>query len=365
MAEYGYTTGTCAALAAKAAARLLLFGDGKETECLVTPSGAEIETEIASAARREGSAVCSVIKDAGGDPDVTNGLEIFAEVSRTESGIEIDGGEGVGRVTKPGLDRKPGEAAINTVPRKMIADAAGELLRQSGSGCGLRIVISAPGGRELADKTFNPRLGIEGGISILGTSGIVEPMSTRAVVETIRTELKYKRANGHKYALLVPGNYGRDYVGRSFGLDIDSAVKCGNFIGEALDIAGEIGFSGIALIGHAGKLVKLAEGIMNTHSRTADGRAEVFCAHAALSGAPIDALRKIMAAVTTDEMTAVLKEYGCLDAASKSIGERMEEHLRKRCGDTKFAFLVFSNEHGKLCEGGDRKIFEEAVKEYM
>ncbi|MGM9937993.1 MAG: cobalt-precorrin-5B (C(1))-methyltransferase CbiD [Candidatus Ornithomonoglobus sp.] len=362
----GYTTGTCAAIAAKAAARMLLTQKAVKTEYVITPNGIRIEAEILSAECSGNTAKCAVRKFAGDDPDITDGMLIFAEVTLGGCGIRIDGGEGVGRVTKPGLDQPVGAAAINSVPRKMIADAVSGVIEELGAECGARVVISAPGGEEIANKTFNPRLGIEGGISILGTSGIVEPMSTRAVIDTIKVELNFKRQNGHDYAILVPGNYGRDFVRDSLGLDIDSAVKCANFIGQAIDLAIEKKFSGIVLIGHVGKLVKLAAGVMNTHSRTADARAEIFCTHAALCGAPLSALERIMECATTDDMTAVIKEYGIFDEVMRRIGERIDFYINKRCGgEIKYAFEVFSNVHGQMCRGGDEEVFKNAVKEYV
>lgn len=362
----GYTTGTCAAIAAKAAVRMLLTQEAVKTEYVITPNGTRIETEISDAEYSGCRARCAAKKFAGDDPDITNGMRIFAEVTFGGDGIAIDGGEGVGRVTKPGLDQPVGAAAINSVPRRMIAEAVRGVIEELGAECGAHVIISVPGGEKTALKTFNPRLGIEGGISILGTSGIVEPMSTRAVIETIRTELNFKRQNGHNCVVVVPGNYGRDFVMDRLGLDIDSAVKCSNYIGEAIDIAIEKQLSSILLIGHAGKLIKLAAGIMNTHSQTADGRVEIFCTHAALCGASLAVLERIMKCVTTDDMITILKEFGMLDEVMQRIGERINYYINKRCGgEIKYAFEVFSNVHGELCRGGDEKVFANAVKEYV
>lgn len=362
----GYTTGTCAAIAAKAAMRMLLTQSDVKSEFVITPGGRRIETDILNTYMRGKTAVCAVKKYSGDDPDITNGILVYAKAALKKSGITVDGGEGVGRVTKPGLNQPVGAAAINSVPRRMISDAVEAVMDELGAECGADITIFVPDGAELAKKTFNPRLGIEGGISILGTSGIVEPMSTRAVIETIAAELNFKRSNGHDYAIIVPGNYGREFVMDNLGIDIDGAVKCSNYIGEALDIAAEKNFCGVLLTGHAGKLVKLAAGIMNTHSSVADGRMEIFCANAALCGAPIDALERIESSITTDDAISVLKEYGIFDDVMKRIGERIDFHLNKRCGgDIKYAFMMFSNLHGELCRGGDAEIFDNAVKEYI
>ena len=181
----GYTTGTCAALAAAGAARLLLTGAPPETLRLVTPKGVAVEVEPAEWVLENGAARCAVYKDGGDDADVTTGHLVVATVTKTASGIAIDGGKGVGRVTKPGLDQPVGAAAINRVPRQMIAGAVQAVCEDTGYEGGLSVVISVPSGEELARRTFNPSLGIEGGISILGTSGIVEPMSAQAIVDTI------------------------------------------------------------------------------------------------------------------------------------------------------------------------------------
>lgn len=359
----GYTTGTCAAIAAKAAVKMIFTQKMVSTEYIITPPGTKIETEIRHAEIRRNSAKCAVKKYSGDDPDITNGILVYAEAELCDGDIKIDGGEGVGRITKPGLDQPVGAAAINSVPRKMIQDAVTEVLEENGAECGAAILISIPEGKELAKKTFNPRLGIEGGISVLGTSGIVEPMSTRAILDTIDVELNFRKSNGRSYAIIAPGNYGRDFVHERMGIDIDAAVKCSNYIGDTIDMVREKQYKGLFLIGHVGKLVKLAAGIMNTHSRVADGRMEIFCAHAALCGASAETAEQIMAAVTTDDVIAVLKAHQLLEPVMNSIKARMEFYLGKRCDGMPYAFVMFSNVHGELCRGGDIKIIERAVQE--
>ena len=273
--QFGYTTGTCAAAAAKAATLLLLTGRVPETVHILTPKGIALDLEVLEPRRAEGAASCAIQKYSGDDPDVTNGILVFAKVrARPEPGILIDGGVGVGRVTKPGLKQAIGEAAINPVPREMIRLAAEEALDECGQVTGLSIIISVPEGVEIAQKTFNPRLGIEGGISILGTSGIVEPMSEDALVESIELEIRQKHALGRKRLFITPGNYGADFAKAVCSMDETELVKCSNYIGRTLDIAAAEGFREVLLIGHVGKLVKLSGGIMNTHSREGDGRAE-------------------------------------------------------------------------------------------
>lgn len=254
-----------------------------------------------------GAALCSVRKDGGDDIDATHGLLITARVEkRSEPGVSIEGGEGVGWVTKPGLDQSVGAAAINRVPRRMIEEevlSVGDALGYEG---GFRVTVSVPGGEEAAKKTFNPQLRIEGGISILGTSGIVEPMSTQALVDTIALEIRQKAAQGHRNIILTPGNYGTDFL-RTQGMDRwgHPIVKCSNFIGDALDACGAEHMQGVLLVGHLGKLVKLAGGIMNTHSRTADCRTELFCTYAALRGAGPELCRALMDCAASDACVAV------------------------------------------------------------
>ena len=346
----GYTTGTCAALAAAGAARLLLTGTAPESVRLLTPKGLVVEVALEECRLVGGAARAAVVKDGGDDIDVTSGHRIAAQVEKIASGIEIEGGEGVGRVTKPGLEQPVGAAAINRVPRQMIAAALEEACAESGYAGGLRAVISVPDGAAIATKTFNPMLGIEGGISILGTSGIVEPMSERAIVDTIALEIRQAAANGARRLLLTPGNYGMDFLRRS-GVDTQGipCVKYSNFIGDAIDIAVTEGIKSALVVGHIGKLVKLAGGIMNTHSRVADCRSELFCAHAALCGADRALCRALMDAVTTDECIALLDGALLREAVLQSLLEAVQRHLdRRAAGAIRLGAVTFSNEYGLL-----------------
>ncbi len=348
----GYTTGSCAAAASKAAALMLFENRTVETVWLMTPRGIGLTLEVKEPVRGENFASCGIVKDSGDDPDVTNGMTVYARVEKIpEPGvIRIDGGEGIGRVTKPGLDQPVGEAAINSTPRRMIADALREVMEGAGYGGGLSVLIYAPEGVELAKKTFNPRLGIVGGLSILGTTGIVEPMSDEAVVETIRTELSMRAADGRKTALFVPGNYGADFIRNELGIDPESAVTVSNFIGDAFSLAAEAGFWSALLVGHIGKLVKLAGGMLNTHSRWGDCRAEIFAAHAGLCGADREIVRRIMDSAMTDDMLAILEEAGLRGAVMESVTERMGFHLahQKTIGGLRTGAVTFSNVYGIL-----------------
>lgn len=346
----GYTTGTCAALAAQGAAALLLTGTAPEALCLTTPKGWEVRVAPAFCRMEGERAVCAVRKDAGDDPDATDGLLIVATVCRArEPGVRIDGGPGVGRVTRPGLDQPVGAAAINTVPRRMIAEQAEAVRRRSGYAGGLEVLLSIPEGEAVARRTFNPHLGIEGGLSILGTSGIVEPMSEQALVDTIELELRQARAASARL-FLAPGNYGLDYLAQrgwaGWGIPI---VKCSNFLGEALDIALSLGFQQAVLVGHAGKLVKLAGGVFQTHSRYADCRSELFCAHAALCGADAQTCRALMDAATVDACLACLDEAGLRPAVLASLLRAIQLRLDRRTGGALSAgAILFSNVYGEL-----------------
>lgn len=346
----GYTTGTCAALAAQGAVRLLLTGKQPRVLTLLTPKGWEVSVRPIECRMQGQSAICSVRKDAGDDADVTDGLPVTATVSKTDMpGVAIDGGDGVGRVTKPGLDQPVGEAAINRVPRQMIRQQVEEVCRESGYTGGISVIISIEGGAEAARRTFNPQLGVEGGLSILGTSGVVEPMSEQAIVDTIALEIRQHAAESNRL-ILTPGNYGTDFLHAqgwdTFGVPV---VKCSNFLGESLDCAAVEGIEQLLLVGHIGKLVKLAGGIMNTHSRYADCRTELFCAHAAICGADTATCQALMNAATTDACLEIVDQAHLRDRVLTSLLEAIQRHLEHRIGPgCRIGVVLFSNQFGLL-----------------
>ena len=346
----GYTTGTCAAAAARGAAEALLTHHFPAAVTLETPAGIPVTAELLEPKRGEGWASCAVRKDGGDDPDVTNGALVFAKVSLAEApGIAIDGGVGVGWVTKPGLNQPVGAAAINTTPRRMIAGELTAAAAAHGYRGGFSVVISIPAGVELARKTFNPRLGIVGGISVLGTGGIVRPMSEAALIATTAAELSTLYAAGKRHVLVTPGNYGEDFSRDVLGLDLSSWALCSNYIGDAIDRAVSLGFESVLLVGHLGKLIKVAGGAMNTHSRTADGRRETLAAHAALCGADRALVQKLFACLTTDEAIPLLDGAGLREAVMGSIAEALGENLRHRAGEAMaIEALFFSNRYGIL-----------------
>jgi len=345
----GYTTGSCAAAAAKAAAWMLLTGARKETIALDTPKGIRLNLEVKEISMDGDSVTCAIEKDSGDDPDVTRGTLIFATVTPSElPGVHIDGGFGIGRVTRRGLDQPVGNAAINSVPRQMIRENVEEIAALADYHGGLSVVISAPDGERLAKKTFNPRLGIEGGISILGTTGIVEPMSEKALVDTIRVELNQRKANGADYVLLTPGNYGADFIHNELGLDLKIAVQVSNFIGDALDICKELGFKGALLIGHVGKLVKIAGGMLNTHSKYGDCRMEILAAHAGAAGVPADKIAEILDCVACDDVLRILQETPYYEDTLSRLTDRVAFHLQHRGDEMLTGAMLFSKEYGML-----------------
>ena len=350
----GYTTGTCAALGAAGASRLLLTGHAPETVALRTPKGIVVEVAPLFCRRTDTGAECAIEKDGGDDVDVTTGLPVIATVKLLPgcTDIRIDGGRGVGRVTKPGLDQPVGAAAINHVPRQMIAEA---LHREAEAACytgGFAVTISIQNGEEVARRTFNPHIGVEGGLSVLGTSGIVEPMSQQAILDTIQLEMNQAvfRAGTPKRLILAPGNYGLDYLHDTYpAFAAIPVVKTSNFIGDTLDMAASAGFEQVLLVGHVGKLVKVAGGIMNTHSHTADCRTELFCAHAALCGASRELCAALYAAATTDACLELLDTAGLRAPVLESLLDAIQLHLDRRAGEAfRVGAVLFSNQHGPL-----------------
>lgn len=364
--RYGWTTGSCAAAAAKAAAQMLFTGEEIRQVRLMTPKGIDLWLDVESITRIPDRVRCAVRKYSGDDPDVTDGLLIFAEVEKKEGAdlqeprILLDGGAGVGRVTKPGLEQQIGQAAINKVPRRMITEEVAAVCREHGYSGEISVTISIPDGEETAEKTFNPRLGIMGGLSILGTSGIVEPMSEKALTDTIYLEMKIRRETGHSWCYVVPGNYGMDFLTEDLGVDPDLAVKCSNYVGEAIDDAKLLGMKGILLIGHVGKFVKLAAGVMNTHSRQADCRMEVLASHAAMAGAGTETVKRIMSCLNTTEAVQILKDEKLLDEVMDTVMERISFYLTQRAGDgMEIGAVMFSGEEGILCQTPNaQKLFE-------
>jgi cobalt-precorrin-5B (C1)-methyltransferase len=368
----GYTTGSCAAAAAQRAAAMVLGAMFSPDEKIVlfTPNGIRLELTVEDPECGDGWASCAVRKDGGDDPDVTNGILIYVKVSKIPEGegdlkeefkpqkdepsIILDGGNGVGRVTKRGLSCPVGEAAINPVPKQMILEQVRAVCGEFEYTGGLRIEISVPEGEEIAKRTFNAQLGVLGGISILGTSGIVEPMSEQALIDTIKVKMNVRKADGAEYLVITPGNYGETFLKSHITLpDIDS-VKCSNFVGDALDYAELSKFKGLLLVGHIGKFIKVAAGVMNTHSKYGDARMEIMGVHAALAGAPRDVVERLLTCVTTEDAISVLDQAGIREQALQSVLKKLDFHIKERVHHSmEIGAIIFSNQYGYLGETED------------
>ncbi|KDR96513.1 cobalt-precorrin 5B C1-methyltransferase [Peptoclostridium litorale DSM 5388] len=355
--RYGYTTGSCATAAAKAAALMLISGKIVDSISIDTPKGWKLEIDVYGGSIKDGGASCFVVKDGGDDPDVTNGMKIYADVAlKDEMGIEIRGGEGVGRVTRKGIGIDIGKPAINKTPLKTIEE---EVRGVIGEGRGAIVTISAPEGVDIAKRTFNPRLGIEGGISIIGTSGIVEPMSEDAIKESMLLELGMLKEAGAKAAVLAPGNYGRDFCIQN-GIDENIIVKTSNYAGFMIESAAQKGFEKILWVGHIGKLVKIAGGVFNTHSRVADARMETISALCGMRGAGADVIKSIMESITTEEAVDIIIENN-LSGVFEDIADRVSKKSRMYSYDQiEVASAIFSQKHGLLamCPGAKDMLLE-------
>ena len=347
----GYTTGTCATIAAKASALMLLNQNTLSKADIMTPKGLKVEAMLHDIILNEEKASCAVEKDSGDDIDATRGMLIYAEVSFRDDGkIIVDGGKGIGRVTRRGLQQNVGEAAINKVPMQMIEEAVLKVCKEYHYTDGLNVIISAPMGEEIAKKTFNANLGIEGGISILGTTGIVEPQSLQALVDTIEAEIKMISAEHKKDIIITPGNYGEDFLKSYPFAEKIPQIKCANFIGETIDFLLNYGFENVLLVGHIGKFVKLSANMLNTHSMYGDGRAEIITAHAGVSGADKEILIRLMNSVTTDEAIEILDEVHLRDRVMASLMEKIEHNIKRKAEGLNTEIMIYSNQWGILAK---------------
>lgn len=352
--RYGVTTGSCAAAAAKAA-MLALLGQPVQQVRIVTPKGWPVLLDIVDCRAEGGGMLCSVRKDAGDDPDVTHGMLVEAYCRLLDTpGVEVDGGPGVGRVTQKGLSIAPGLAAINPVPRRMIAEEVAELLPP---GKGARVEIRLPQGAELAQKTFNPRLGIVGGLSILGTSGIVEPMSDEAIRQSLALEVNVAAEAGRRKLILTPGNHGLSmaaalglpserlgqHPAESASSDRPAIIKIGNYLGFMLDQCLARGMTDVLLIGHIGKLVRLAGGVFDSYSKVADARIEILAANLAWLGASQPVIQQLFDCLTTEAALDVIAEHGYGEALYPLLCQKAEQRAMQRVNDElRVGVLIFS-----------------------
>jgi len=364
----GFTTGTCAAVAAKAAAVMLFTGREVQHMKLMMPKGRSADLPLFHVVLKQGEAACAVKKDAGDDPDVTHQAMVFASVQYSDEKKEgqaqgiyrrdgeegkaplfLTAGEGIGWVTRPGLSCPVGMPAINPVPRDMIFSGVEEARREAGFDGSLTITIWIPEGKKLAEKTFNPRLGIEGGLSILGTTGIVKPMSEEALIATIRLELHMKAVAGMKQVILVPGNYGEAFIQETLGLDLKDGVTCSNFIEKALKAAGKEGFRRILFAGHIGKLIKVAGGVPNTHSKYGDRRMEILWDCTAPFAEEKSRVKdKILTANTMEEAAGILKDHKILEPVMEEAVDRIQRYMTLWSGGAEVEVVTFSSMYGIL-----------------
>ena len=350
---YGYTTGTCAVAAACAAVRMLIQQKTVPYVIVTTAKKLRVFIEIEKARVSSESASCCVQKYSGSDPDVTNGVFVYATVTKTaERTVTLDGGTGIGRVTLPGLHQNIGEAAINPVPKRMIVTTVSEELQKAGVPWGVHVEISIPEGVELAKQTFNPKLGIVGGISVLGTTGIVEPMSEQALLDTIRLELNVRKAQGCSPVLVVPGNYGSEFLQKTYALPLDYAVHCSNFVYDMVQMAKEAGFTKLLFVGHVGKLVKVAGGIKNTHSKYGDFRMEILSdiARAHVPKSEYESCKSaLLSCISTESAVSVLDSFGIRTAVMSDMVQRIQKTMTEWAdGALCIEVLTFTNEHGQL-----------------
>ena len=351
--RYGYTTGSSATAATKAALMYLL-DDGKHDIPEVTiklPSGNSLTINVNSLEKKGNGVLASVIKDGGDDPDVTHGLEIYSKVSlRNDSKINIFGGTGVGKVTKKGLPVAPGNSAINPVPLKMIRETVEEMLPE---GLGADVEIFVPKGEETAKKTLNAKLGIIGGISILGTTGIVKPMSEESWKASLAIELKMALENaGNGEAIFLFGNRGKQYLSDNFDDNTSQVIVISNFVGYMFDRACEFEAKKIYFIGELGKFVKVAGGIFHTHSRVSDAKMEILTANALLVEESTENMKKIMASNTTEEATKYIEKTEVYSLLAEKAKQKCEEYCRRNGWELEVETLIISAEKEVLGNSG-------------
>jgi cobalt-precorrin-5B (C1)-methyltransferase len=339
----GYTTGSCAAAAAKAAALGLVEGAIPEFIEIDTPSGVVLRLKVEKPYMDEGAASCCIVKDAGDDPDVTDGIEIYAKVNkRSDSQVVIDGGEGIGRITRKGFWGEVGEAAINPVPRSMILNEVRKVTDE-----GIDVLIYSPQGTQIGKKTFNENIGIQGGISIIGTSGIVEPMSDEALKKSIYIEIDAAYEREKDEIILYPGNYAERFL-ESTGMQ-GERVKISNYIGDVILYCYNKGFSKVTLVGNIGKLCKLSIGIFNTHSKVCDGRIESFVYYLAITNSPYELIQEVTHSLTAEEALKII-----LDKDYKHVIEEMKRGCCKKVRDYvkdedfDIDVVIYSMEYGLL-----------------
>ena len=317
----GLTTGSCATATSLAAARLLLTGQESDAVEITLPKGKQVQMRLEFCRRDGERAEAGTIKDAGDDPDVTHGALLFSQVRLlAEPGVRFVAGQGVGTVTRPGLVLGVGEPAINPVPRRMI----GEHLQQLASGCGyaggFEVTVNVRDGEQLALKTMNPRLGILGGLSILGTSGIVRPFSCSAYIASIHQGIDVAHANGYTHIAACTGNASEDTMRRVYALPEIALIEMGDFVGAVLKHLRKVPVARLSLCGGFGKISKLAAGHMDLHSRHSSIDLPQLAAWAVDSGADATLQAAILGANTSQQALAMAQ------AAGVELGDSVCQH---------------------------------------
>ncbi|GEP25049.1 MAG: cobalt-precorrin-5B (C(1))-methyltransferase CbiD [Lentilactobacillus diolivorans] len=345
----GYTTGTTATAASVAATKAILNQELQTDVSVHAANGQKVQFEIHNCSFDDQKASVAITKDGGDDQDATDGMLIYSTVQlRNDNQITLDGGKGIGRVTEEGLANQPGMAAINPTPRKMIKQSVRRVL---GPDKGADIVISAPEGEKVAKLTYNPKLGIVGGISILGTSGIVTPMSEESWKHSISIEMNIHRKRGDESIVLTPGDMGEDFAKNELQIPVAKQVQMSNFVGYVLKEVQRLGFHKVLIVGDMGKLIKVSGGIFSTHSKDADARAEIMVANLALMGAPTDLLKKVYNCLTTISMIKLINEAGyqkVYQIIADKIKLRSEKLLAHRKPTVEIDAVVFSSKVGLL-----------------
>ncbi|MCR5335164.1 MAG: cobalt-precorrin-5B (C(1))-methyltransferase CbiD [Synergistes sp.] len=352
----GYSTGSCAAAAAKAAAVRALGGDCPSVVDITTPE----ERIFTFSVIGYGDGSCGVVKDSGDDPDATNGITITAavELSSAAGPVSFAAGEGVGTVTLPGLKLPVGEPAINPVPRIMIERAVRDVIGSRGA----RVTISSPQGREIAKRTFNPRLGIEGGISILGTTGRVKPMDEAALLESFSLEISTHAAAGEEALAVAFAGAGEKALRSAYHIENRSVVQCGNYIGHVVDESARMGIKRLLIGGHPGKLLKVAAGSFRTHNREGGGALEALCTQAAIAGASREQVEMLYQCTTAEE--AIHRVRGCgLDHLWKTLAGITAERCRARTYGDVDAAVAFIDSCGAILGATDNALsFAEEIR---
>ncbi len=311
----GYTTGACAAAGVKAAL-ILIFEQKIVSEVEITAlDGTILKIPVANVEKISDGVRAEIIKFSGDDPDITNGASVFTTIRISGDKIVFKAGIGVGHITKAGLQLKIGEPAINPGPRELIRRVAEEFGVN-----GLEVEISIPNGVELAKKTLNPILGVEGGLSIIGTTGVLRPMSEEAFKNSLVPQIDVAKASGFDELIFVPGKIGEN-IAKKLGFKLESIIQTSNFIGFMLEAAAERNVARVILCGHIGKLIKVAAGIFHTHNRIADARLETFAAYSAAEGLKSSEVQKILSANTTEDAAQIISANG-LERVYKNIAKR-------------------------------------------